>query len=571
MASELAKHLYKHGAMDKVTIKLIESNAREDNRSFFEQALLEDNVRMEPILQAIAELEKMPVVDIDRINIDDLPLDLLPEKMIEQYQILPLSKHDNRIYVAIGNPDNKVALAQALSQARFHTNLTVSPVICNPVSLNRVTRIAASSTPAAGVGTLGDIPDYINLDEMAIIGDDDLDADFSGVDLDASSPIVQYVNKTLRDAINMGASDIHIEPYESTARIRYRVDGVLVDGSEPPLRLVQNIVSRVKVIARLDIAERRLPQDGRIKIQFSRSRTIDFRISTMPTIFGEKVVLRILDQGATQLNLETLGMEPEQLKLYQQATEQPHGMILVTGPTGSGKTVTLYSALSILNTPETNISSVEDPVEIYTDGINQVSINEKTGLTFARTLRAFLRQDPDILMVGEIRDLETADIAIKAAQTGHLVVSTLHTNDAPSAITRLINMGVAPFNIASTVNLVIAQRLVRRLCTVCKKPVKLPTAVMLEAGFTDNQIKYSTLFEAVGCKSCTRGYRGRTGIYEIMPLSAETAELIMKKATEAEIARQVRTEGTSTIKQEGIKKVSAGITSLAEVERVTKG
>jgi len=571
MASELAKHLYKHGAMDRATIKRIESTARQDNRSFYEQALKEDNVSIEPVLQAIAELEKMPVVDIDRVNIDNLPLDLLPEKMMEEYQILPLSKQNNRIFVAIGNPDNKVALAQALTQARFHTNLTVSPVICNPVSLNKVTKIVAASKPASGVGTLGEIPDDINLDEMAIIDEDDLGDDFGAVDLDANSPIVQYVNKTLRDAINLGASDIHVEPYESKARIRFRVDGVLINNSEPPLRLVQNIVSRIKVLSRLDIAERRLPQDGRIKIQFSRSRTIDFRVSTMPTIFGEKVVLRILDQGANNLNLETLGMEPEQLALYKRATEQPHGMILVTGPTGSGKTVTLYSALAVLNTPDTNISSVEDPVEIYTDGVNQVSINEKYGLDFARTLRAFLRQDPDVLMVGEIRDLDTADIAIKAAQTGHLVLSTLHTNDAPSAITRLINMGVAPFNIASTVNLVIAQRLVRRLCVACKKATTLPTAAMLEAGFSDDQIKKATLFEPVGCNSCTQGYRGRTGIYEMMPLTAETAELIMKKATQAEIDRQVRTEGTLTLKEEGIKKVVSGITSLAEVERVTKG
>ncbi len=571
MASELAKHLYKHGAMDKATIKRIESAARQDNRSFYEQALKENNVPIEPVLQAIAELEKMPVVNIDRVNIDNLPLDLLPEKMIEEYQILPLSKQNNRIFVAIGNPDNKVALAQALTQARFHTNLTVSPVICNPVSLNNVTKMVAASAPASGVGTLGEIPEDINLDEMEIIDEDDLGDDLGAVDLDANSPIVQYVNKTLRDAINLGASDIHVESYESKARIRFRVDGVLINSSEPPLRLVQNIVSRIKVLARLDIAERRLPQDGRIKIQFSRSRTIDFRVSTMPTIFGEKVVLRILDQGANNLNLETLGMEPEQLALYKRATEQPHGMILVTGPTGSGKTVTLYSALAVLNTPDTNISSVEDPVEIYTDGVNQVSINEKSGLNFARTLRAFLRQDPDVLMVGEIRDLETADIAIKAAQTGHLVLSTLHTNDAPSAITRLINMGVAPFNIASTVNLVIAQRLVRRLCAACKKATTLPTAAMLEAGFSDGQIKNATLFEPVGCNSCTQGYRGRTGIYEMMPLTAETAELIMKKATQAEIDRQVRTEGTLSLKEEGIKKVASGITSLAEVERVTKG
>ncbi len=571
MASALAKHLYKHGAMDRETIRRIENKARQDNRSFYEQSLKEDDVAIEPVLQAIAELEKMAVVDIDRLDVDRLPLDLLPEKMVEEYQILPLSTHGNRMFVAIGNPDNKVALAQALTQARFHTNLTVSPVICNPVSLNKVTKMVAASTPAAGVGTLGDIPEDINLDEMAVIDDDDLLDDFGAVDLDANSPIVQYVNKTLRDAINMGASDIHIEPYEKNARIRYRVDGVMVNGGNPPLRLLQNIASRVKVLARLDIAEKRLPQDGRIKIQFSRSRTIDFRVSTMPTLFGEKVVLRILDQGANNLKLETLGMEPEQLAMYRRATEQPHGMILVTGPTGSGKTVTLYSALAVLNKPDINISSVEDPVEIYTDGVNQVSINEKSGLTFARVLRAFLRQDPDVLMVGEIRDLETADIAVKAAQTGHLVLSTLHTNDAPSAITRLINMGVAPFNIASTVNLVIAQRLVRRLCTACKKPVKLPTAVMLEAGFSDEQIKSATLFEPLGCSSCTKGYRGRTGIYEMMLVSSETAELIMKKATQAEIARQVRTEGCLTLKEEGIKKVAAGITSLAEVERVTKG
>jgi len=407
---------------------------------------------------------------------------------------------------------------------------------------------------------------------MEIIDEEELQGgDFGSVDLDANSPIVQYVNKTLRDAIVMGASDIHIEPYEKEARIRFRVDGLLVSADAPPLKFLQNITSRIKVLARLDIAERRLPQDGRIKIQFSRSRTIDFRVSTMPTLFGEKVVLRILDQSSANLKLDTLGMEPEQLATYQHATSQPHGMILVTGPTGSGKTVTLYSALAVLNTPDMNISSVEDPVEIYTDGVNQVSVNEKSGLTFARTLRAFLRQDPDILMVGEIRDLETADIAIKAAQTGHLVLSTLHTNDAPSAVTRLINMGVAPFNIASTLNLIIAQRLVRRLCPSCKKSTSLPTGVLLEAGFSDEQIKEATLFEPVGCGACTNGYKGRTGLYEMMPVSPETSELIMRKCTEAEISRQIRSEGILSLKAEGIKKVVSGLTSLAEVERVTKG
>ncbi len=566
MPSALAKQLYKNDTLTKQEIKRIEDEAEKNQRSFLEQALKEEDVPTGHILQTVAEMEKMVLVDLERVNVDSLPLDALPGRMIEEYQILPLSKRGNRLIVAIGNPENKVSLAQSLTQARFHTNLTITPIICNAEVLANITKKIGAST---GVGSFGAIPDEINFDEVSIV-DEGEDEDTGGVDLDDNSPVVQYVNKILRDAINLSVSDIHIEPYEHKARIRYRIDGVLTDGGSPPLRLVQNIASRIKVMARLDIAERRLPQDGRIKIQFSRSRTIDFRVSTMPTIFGEKVVLRILDQSGNSLTLDTLGMGPEQLELYSKATHQPHGMILVTGPTGSGKTVTLYSALDVLNTPDRNISSAEDPVEIYAEGINQVSVNEKYDLTFARVLRAFLRQDPDVLMVGEIRDLETADIAIKAAQTGHLVLSTLHTNDAPSAITRMINMGVAPFNIASTVNLVIAQRLVRRLCNACKKETTLSTAVLLDTGFTEDQIEELTLYEPVGCSGCTNGYSGRTGIYEMMPISEQTAELIMNKATEAELARQIREEGTLTLKQEGLKKVTAGITSLAEVERVTK-
>lgn len=565
MPSALAKQLYRNDTLAKQEITRIEEEAELNDRTFLEQALKQEDVPAGHILQTVAEMEKMAVFDLERVHVDSLPLDALPGRMIAEHQILPLSQRGGRLFVAIGNPDDKVSTAQSLTQARFHTSLAITPIICNAEVLARITQKIGEST---GAGSFGAIPDEINFDQMTVV--DDEEEDLTGVDLDDNSPIVQYVNKVLRDAINQGVSDIHIEPYESKARIRYRIDGVLTESGNPPLNLVQNIASRIKVMARLDIAERRLPQDGRIKIQFSRSRTIDFRVSTMPTIFGEKIVLRILDQGGNNLTLETLGMEPEQLALYEHATRQPHGMILVTGPTGSGKTVTLYSALDVLNTPDTNISSAEDPVEIYAEGINQVSVNEKYNLTFARVLRAFLRQDPDVLMVGEIRDLETADISIKAAQTGHLVLSTLHTNDAPSAITRMINMGVAPFNIASTVNLVIAQRLVRRLCNGCKKETTLPTAVLLDAGFSDEQIESMTLYEPNGCNGCSNGYKGRTGIYEMMPVSDQTAELIMNKATEAELGRQIREEGTLTLKQQGIKKVVAGITSLAEVERVTK-
>ena len=563
MSTGLTKQLSKSGTMQGAEIKRIEAEARKNKRSFFAQALLEDKIDREIILQNAAIAASMATFDIDRVTIDDLPLSELPDQTLRDEQVLPLSKHQKCLFVAIGDPDNK----SALKQARFHNNMAITPVLCDPSKLESIINTIESSDDA--LASFDALPDEINLRDLDLEATDE-GGDQGAVDLDLNNPIVQYVNKVLKDAISQGASDIHIEPYENIARIRYRIDGILHSAGDPPLKLVQNIASRIKVLARLDIAERRLPQDGRIKIRFSRTRTIDFRVSTMPTLFGEKVVLRILDQSANDLKLATLGMEPNQLVLYQQATKQPHGMILVTGPTGSGKTVTLYSALAVLNKPDTNISSVEDPVEIYADGVNQVSINEKSGLTFARTLRAFLRQDPDILMVGEIRDLETADIAIKAAQTGHLVLSTLHTNDAPSAITRLINMGVAPFNIASTVNLVIAQRLVRRLCSACKKPTKLPTTTLLEAGFSNKQIKQATIFSPVGCGACSNGYKGRTGIFEVMPVSDETAELIMIKATEAEISRQVRKEGTLTLKAEGIKKVAAGITSLAEVERITK-
>lgn len=568
MLSQLPNLLKERQILTANQVDALQTEADQNKRSFFKQIMQDKNLPNSRTLDIVCNLERMPYVDLSRLTLNSLPITALPERLLEQHKILPLSKNNNKLVVAIGNPDYE----SVLSQIRFHendtttSNLTITPVLCDPILLSKI--LGQVLTSVGGLD-MYDGADDIDLEGM-IIDDDDEESDKDDVDLDPKNVIVQYVNKILKDAVTQGASDIHIEPYENYARIRYRIDGILQSAGNPPLKLVRNIASRIKVLARLDISERRLPQDGRIKIRFSKSRTIDFRISTMPTIFGEKIVMRILDQGSTELNLDTLGMEPEQLAIYQEATRQPHGMILVTGPTGSGKTVTLYSALATLNNPDINISSVEDPVEIYAEGVNQVSINEKSGLTFARALRALLRQDPDIMMVGEIRDLETADISIKAAQTGHLVLSTLHTNDAPSAITRLLNMGVAPFNIASTVNLVIAQRLVRRLCKECKTPSDIQKPTLLNIGFTEEQLAHSTIFSAVGCASCTKGYSGRIGIYEMMPVSRQTAELVMLKATEAELTRQVRNENTLSLKQEGLKKVAAGITSIEEIERVTK-
>ena len=383
------------------------------------------------------------------------------------------------------------------------------------------------------------------------------------------APVVRFVNKILTDAINRGASDIHIEPYEKTYRVRYRQDGVLHEVANPPLALSGRISARIKILSKLDIAERRVPQDGRIKMRISKNRAIDFRVSTLPTLWGEKIVLRILDPTSATLGVEKLGFEPDQKVLFTETINRPYGMVLVTGPTGSGKTVTLYTGLNIINTPDNNISTAEDPVEINVPGINQVNINEKAGLTFASALRAFLRQDPDIIMVGEIRDLETAEISIKAAQTGHMVLSTLHTNDAPSTLTRLANMGVPPFNIASAVNLIIAQRLARRLCPQCKKPVDIPKPALLKAGFKENELDKLTVYGAVGCDACSDGYKGRVGIYQVMPVSEAIGAIIMRGGNQLDIEMQSRKEGVLNLRESGLKKVREGVTSLDEIERTT--
>ncbi len=539
----------------------INNNALQENRSFFLQCIEQNSVPVVQACEVISSDFGIPFMDIESLNTDLSPLDIVSPQLIEKHHILPVYLRDTRLFIAVGDPGNTTAL----DEVKFNSGLSVSQIMVDPRKLGVVLdRVLDKDSDLS----LSDIVNEEGLDDIDLAAEVE-EAGIGALDLQIDTPIVRFVNKILQDAVRKGASDIHIEPYERTTRIRFRVDGVLHDAINPPQGLVHKITARLKILASLDIAERRMPQDGRMKIQFSRNRSIDFRISTMPTLFGEKMVIRILDTAAASLGFETIGMTPEQLELYRDASSQPHGMILVTGPTGSGKTVSLYSAIHVLNITARNISSVEDPVEIYVTGINQVNVNERIGLTFSKVLRAFLRQDPDVLMIGEIRDLETAEIAVKAAQTGHLVLSTLHTNDAPSSITRLVNMGVAPFNIASSVNLVVAQRLVRRLCESCRQPVNLNDEVLLRAGYSEDQLSSLEIYEATGCSGCTGGYRGRTGIFEVMPMSESMATLIMTNCSTQEIDQLARNEGVRTMRQSGLDKVAAGVTTLEEIERVT--
>lgn len=561
MLPNLAAKMVKLDLLTEEAAQEINKNAMQENRSFYLQCIEQNAVPVTKACELLSEDFGIPLMDIESMNTELSPLDILPSSLVEKHYILPLYLRDTRLYVAVGDPANTAAI----DEAKFNTGLSISMVLVDPRKLALVLDNVLDKDSDV---SLSDIVSEEGLEDIDLAAEVEEEG-FGAVDLQIDTPIVRFVNKILQDSIRKGASDIHIEPYENKTRIRFRIDGVLHDAINPPQGLVHKIIARLKILASLDIAERRMPQDGRMKLSFSRNRTIDFRISTMPTLFGEKMVIRILDTSAANLGLETIGMNPNQLEHYRNATNQPHGMILVTGPTGSGKTVSLYSAINVLNTVERNVSSVEDPVEIYLSGINQVNVNERIGLTFATTLRAFLRQDPDVIMVGEIRDLDTAEIAVKAAQTGHLVLSTLHTNDAPSSLTRLINMGVAPFNIASSVNLIIAQRLVRRLCDSCREPVELPDDVLITAGFKEEQLADLEIFEAAGCSGCSSGYRGRTGIFEVMPMSEEISELVMSNCSTLEIERQARREGVKTMRQSGLEKVAGGVTTLEEVERVT--
>jgi type IV pilus assembly protein PilB len=504
----------------------------------------------------------MPVFDAAAMDPSSNALKLVSEELLNKHHVLPLFKRGGKLFVGTSDPTN----THALDEVKFHTNLMVEPILVDEDTIRRTLELWQA---AEGFGdALDDADGLENLEVEAGTEDEGRDAAGEGKD---DAPIVKFVNKILIDAIKRGASDIHFEPYETDYRVRLRIDGILRQVAKMPVKLHSRITARLKVMAQLDIAEKRVPQDGRIKLNISKTKQIDFRVSTLPTLFGEKVVLRILDAGAAKLGIDKLGYEPDQQKLFEEAIHKPYGMVLVTGPTGSGKTVSLYTALGILNNEERNISTVEDPVEIRLPGVNQVQQNERRGMTFAAALRSFLRQDPDIIMVGEIRDLETAEIAIKAAQTGHMVLSTLHTNDAPQTIARLMNMGIAPYNITSSVTLVIAQRLARRLCEKCKQPVQIPDHALLAEGFTEEEIAEGfTVYEPVGCDECTGGYKGRTGIYQVMPMTDEIATIVLEGGNAIQIAEAAQRSGVRDLRQSALRKVKQGVTSLAEINRVTK-
>ena len=553
--------MVQHGLLSEYDAELFQSQAQAAKIGFVEQMLLSKRMTAAQVAMFASRAFGAPIMDLNGFDVEQINKDLVDPKLAATRRVLPLQKRGNRLFVAVSDPAN----LQALDEVRFKTNLVIDPVV---VEDDKLGQAIAKFAETAGQ----------KLSDMVSDGDLEFEVEVGGKsseeeanpDVD-DAPVVRYLQKILIDAISAGVSDIHLEPYEKFYRIRYRLDGQLMEVAQPPLAIKDKLASRIKVISKLDIAEKRVPQDGRMKLVLSKTRAIDFRVSTLPTLFGEKLVLRILDVAGIKLGIEALGYEPEQQQVLLDTIKRPYGMILVTGPTGSGKTVSLYTCLNILNRPGINISTAEDPAEIQLAGVNQVNVNEKAGLTFAAALRAFLRQDPDIIMVGEIRDLETADISVKAAQTGHLVLSTLHTNDAPATLMRLVNMGVAPFNVASSVMLITAQRLARKLCTQCKRAEDIPPEALLQAGFTDEDLDGSwQAFGPVGCENCkSTGYKGRLGIYEVMPITDAMRQLIMRGANVLEIAEQSQKEGVKNLRQSGLLKVKQGVTSLEEIEAVT--
>ncbi|MCG5515060.1 MULTISPECIES: type IV-A pilus assembly ATPase PilB [unclassified Ectothiorhodospira] len=560
--SGLARRLVQDGQLNEADANRALEQSRKKRVPLVAYLVDENLVQARGLAQSACEEFGTPLFDLDTLDRDHLPKNLMDEKLVRQHQALPLYKRGNRLFVGLADPMNLTAL----DEIKFNTGIATEPVLVEQDKLVKLIEDALNDSGAMMEGLMDD-----DLDDLQIKGDeDDRGQDVSESDID-DTPVVRFVNKVLLDAINKKASDVHFEPYEKNFRVRFRLDGVLSEVAHPPANLAPRITARIKVMSRMDISERRIPQDGRIKMQLSKNRAIDFRVNTCPTLYGEKVVLRILDPTSAFLGIDELGYEPHQKELYLNALSKPYGMILVTGPTGSGKTVSLYTGLGILNTADRNISTAEDPAEINMPGVNQVNVNPKVGLTFASALRAFLRQDPDIIMVGEIRDLETAEIAIKAAQTGHLVLSTLHTNDAPQTLTRLANMGVPSYNIASSILLIIAQRLGRRLCNHCKTPHDVPNDVLLEEGFTEQEVKEGIkLFKPVGCDRCTLGYKGRVGIYQVLPISEGMQRLILEGGNAMQLAEQADKEGVPDLRRSGLLKVKAGITSLEEINRITK-
>jgi type IV pilus assembly protein PilB len=560
--SGLARRLVMDGLLDQAEATKAHETALK-KRTHFVSYLVENKIlKSRDIAWSGAQEFGVPLFDLKSMDMESAPIKIVSEKLIQQHNALPLLKRGNRLYIAVSDPTN----LGAIDEFKFHTGINTEAVLVEEVHLRQAIDKALEALDT----TMSELMDA-DLDNLDVSSGDDENKDGNVGDMDIDdTPVVRFVNKVLLDAINTGASDIHLEPYEKEFRVRFRSDGVLHEISSPPRSLAMRIIARLKVMSRMNIAERRIPQDGRIKMNLSRNRSIDFRVNTLPTLHGEKVVLRILDGSAAQIGVDALGFEEDQKKIFTSAINKPYGMVLVTGPTGSGKTVSLYTALNMLNTPDRNISTCEDPVEINVVGINQVNVNPVAGLHFSTALRAFLRQDPDIIMVGEIRDLETAEIAVKAAQTGHLVLSTLHTNDAPQTLTRLANMGVPPYNIASAVHLIMAQRLARRLCNKCKKELDIPKEALLQSGFKETQVDGLKIYGAVGCDQCTNGYKGRVGIYQVMPVSEEMGRIIMEGGNSMQLEKQAKIEGVADLRESGLKKVATGVTSLEEVDRVTK-
>ena len=558
----LPRRLVQDGIISEDALQEATEAAKKERIPLIAYLVGQDKADPRAIAVAASHEFGVPLLDLEAVEIDLDVIRAVDQKLIGKHRVLPLVKRGQRLFLGISDPTN----LQAIDDIKFATSLRVDPVVVEQDKLEERINQAIEAVDTS-MSDLDD--DDFDLENLDVSSDEDEQEDVARDDIE-DAPVVRFVNKVLLDAIKRGASDVHFEPYEKFFRVRTRLDGVLSEVAKPPVVLANKVCARLKVMSRMDIAERRVPQDGRIKMRLSKNRAIDFRVNTCPTLFGEKIVLRILDPSSAKLGIEMLGYEDDQRKLYEKHLAKPYGMILVTGPTGSGKTVSLYTGINILNTEDRNISTAEDPAEINLPGINQVNVNPKVGLTFASSLKAFLRQDPDVIMVGEIRDLETAEIAIKAAQTGHLVLSTLHTNDAPKTLTRMVDMGVKPYAIATSVSLIIAQRLARRLCDNCKEVKDVPAEALLKEGFSKEEIKGGlTIFGPKGCKSCNDGYKGRVGIFQVMEVSEAMGRIIMEGGNAMQIAQQASKEGVIDLRKAGLNKVKDGVTSLEEVNRVT--
>ena len=561
----LPQRLVQDGLIEEAAMLEAVNLARERKTSVVTQLVASGAANARDIAIAASNEFGVPLFDLDAVSVDLDSVRLVSDKLLAKHRVLPLFRRGKRLFLAVADPTN----LHAIDEVKFQTSLGIEAIVVEDDKLQVAIDKAIEQFDNQMSALTTDDGD-VDLESLEVTGGEDELDDKVGRDDVEDAPIVRFVNKVMLDAIRRGASDIHFEPFEKMYRVRLRMDGVLKEIAQPPVQLAPKLGARLKVMSRMDIAERRVPQDGRIKMKLSKNRAIDFRVSTCPTLFGEKIVLRILDPAQAMLGIDSLGYESFQKDLYMKYLAKPQGMILVTGPTGSGKTVSLYTGLHILNREDTNISTAEDPAEINLPGVNQVNVNNKVGLTFAAAMRAFLRQDPDVIMVGEIRDLETAEIAIKAAQTGHLVMSTLHTNDAPSTLTRMVDMGVKPYAIATSVNLIIAQRLARRLCNTCKQPLDIPKDALLKEGFTEADLKGGLkLFAPKGCGNCTDGYKGRTGIYQVLPVTDAIARIILAMGSAVEISDQAAKEGVWDLRRAGLEKVKNGLTSLEEVNSIT--